>query len=154
MRLLWSKAMFWTGLIKPFRAKCLLGWKRSRCWTPKAGGTLILSNMVNFLANLPSVDNVIFSQLWYYQICFPSAFICGQMMLKFGTWLMSNPPLVYFRFKNSYLVYSHTPQSAILTKTCPVCLLTGFLWSFALKIVPIIWFDSRCWYVNKSIGLN
>lgn len=38
------KREVWAALIKPVRAKCLQGWKWSRCWTPKAGGTFILPN--------------------------------------------------------------------------------------------------------------
>lgn len=44
----------------------------------------------NSLGNCTSVANVIFGQLRHYQRCFPSAFICGQAVLKFETWLMSH----------------------------------------------------------------
>lgn len=44
----------------------------------------------NSLANCPNVANVIFfGQLWYYQRCFPSAFIWCRAMLKCETQLIS-----------------------------------------------------------------
>lgn len=84
--LLRSKEMFWAGLIKPVRAKCLQGWKRSRCWTPKAGSQIRELSV----PNCPSVANVIFGQLRYYQRCFPSAFICAPAMVKCETWRKSS----------------------------------------------------------------
>ena len=126
--LLWSKGMFWTGLIKPVRAKCLQGWKRSRCWTPKAGGKLIISNyrplwvaaqvLIMCFCSIAALKKVLFQCFHmcsgHVEIWSPADVMCWLINLVLG--FKSTPgPLQINRYLFCFLSNTHIHT----TNCCP-----------------------------------